>query len=79
MLAEHGRLEFIPDGAFYFLVDVERESVAFAHDLLTEHGVAVAPGTAFGEPTREFVRVSLCASEDHVRMGLERICEMVGR
>jgi len=77
VLDAHGRLEYEPAGAFYLLVDVGRDSVAFARELLADRGVAVAPGAAFGAPTAHHVRVSLCASEGDVREGLERLCAYV--
>jgi aspartate aminotransferase/aminotransferase len=50
---------------------------AFAMDLLRETGVAVAPGTAFGERASHSVRISLASSETDLRTGIGRIAEYV--
>jgi aspartate/methionine/tyrosine aminotransferase len=65
-----------PQGAFYLWVDVSSiglPSRELALRLLSECGVAVAPGTAFGEAGEGFVRVSLAASVDHLTEGLRRL------
>ncbi len=71
------KLEFSkPDAPFYMFprrrgLDSER----FALDLLDE-GVAVAPGTAFGD-YREHFRISLTAPRSDLRAALNKICEAV--
>ncbi len=68
-------LEFSrPDAPFYVFprrrgLDSER----FALDLL-DKGVAVAPGTAFGD-YREHFRISLTAPRDDLHLALSKICE----
>jgi aspartate aminotransferase len=70
-------LEFSePDAPFYVFprrrgLDSER----FALDLL-DKGVAVAPGTAFGD-YREHFRISLTAPDDDLNIALNKICEAV--
>jgi aspartate aminotransferase len=72
------KLEFSkPDAPFYVFprrrgLDSER----FALDLLDE-GVAVAPGTAFGD-YREHFRVSLTVPREEMVTALNKICEAVG-
>jgi aspartate/methionine/tyrosine aminotransferase len=39
--------------------------------------VAVAPGSAFGEVAAGAVRISLASSDEHLREGVGRLCEMV--
>jgi aspartate aminotransferase len=69
------KLEFSePDAPFYVFprrrgLDSER----FALDLLGK-GVAVAPGTAFGD-YREHFRISLTAPRDDLNTALNKICE----
>jgi len=41
---------------------------------LLDKGVAVAPGTAFGD-YREYVRIALTVNEEKIREGLEKLCE----
>lgn len=63
-----------PDAPFYLFPKVEGlDSERFALDLL-DSGVAVAPGTSFGD-YREYFRISLTAGKEDIREGLERIRE----
>jgi aspartate aminotransferase len=76
-LAKSG-LEFTkPDAPFYVFprrrgLDSER----FALDLL-DKGVAVAPGSSFGD-YREHFRISLTAPRNDIETALDRICEAAG-
>jgi len=71
------KLEFSkPDAPFYvFPRRRGLNSERFALDLL-DKGVAVAPGTAFGD-YREHFRISLTAPRDDLRAALNKICEAV--
>jgi aspartate/methionine/tyrosine aminotransferase len=67
------------DGAFYVYADVEHltsDSMAFCHRLISETGVAIAPGidfdTAEGNHT---IRLSFAGSEAEIRTGLERLSD----
>ena len=57
-----------PDGAFYAFigVDGETDSLALALRLVRDHGVAVAPGSAFGEGGEGHLR--LCFAQGRTRM-----------
>ncbi len=68
-------LEFTkPDAPFYvFPKHRGLDSEKFTLDLL-DKGVAVAPGTAFGD-YREHFRISLTAPHDELKTGLNKICE----
>ncbi len=57
-----------PDGAFYAFigVDGEKDSLALALRLVRDHGVAVAPGSAFGEGGEGHLR--LCFAQGAARM-----------
>jgi aspartate/methionine/tyrosine aminotransferase len=63
-----------PAGAFYQMVPLApgSDSRRAALDLV-EHGVATAPGTAFGEVASDQLRLSLAASESALRDGIERL------
>jgi len=63
-----------PAGAFYQMVPLApgTDGRRAALDLV-EHGVATAPGSAFGEVARDQLRVSLAASEAALRTGIERL------
>ena len=63
-----------PDAPFYLFPKVENlDSERFALDLL-DKGVAVAPGTAFGD-YREYFRIALTVGENKIKEGLETLCE----
>ncbi len=69
-----------PEGAFYAMADVSRSGLdarSFALTLLEREGVAVAPGTAFGEVARDAVRISLASSPDDIAEGLRRLTGLV--
>ena len=65
----------LPDGAFYFFVDVRAfgSSLEIAERLLTERHVIVIPGEAFGPGGVGFLRVSYAATEEHIRTGVRAL------
>jgi aspartate aminotransferase len=77
-ILSRAKLEFSkPDAPFYVFprrrgLDSER----FALDLL-DQGVAVAPGTAFGD-YREHFRLSLTAPREEIEIALNKICGALG-
>ncbi|MGX7953328.1 pyridoxal phosphate-dependent aminotransferase [Tsuneonella sp. HG249] len=78
LLAALGRPIASPKGAFYAMVDLSdavQDDTAFAHDLLTTHGVAVAPGSAFGPAGSGSVRIALCVGPDALASGLPLVVE----
>jgi aspartate/methionine/tyrosine aminotransferase len=71
-----------PRGAFYVMADVSPSGLGsrdFAFKLLRERGVAVAPGTAFGEVAAGAVRISLASSDADLKEGVGRLVEFVHR
>jgi aspartate/methionine/tyrosine aminotransferase len=64
----------VPHGAFYAMVPLApgADSRLAALDLVG-HGVAVAPGSAFGDTARDHVRISLSVAEDVLETGLDRL------
>lgn len=64
-------------GGIYLWADVSHATggdvAAWAEDLVRTHGVAVAPGSAFGPGGEGWVRISLTASADDLRTGLSRL------
>lgn len=67
-----------PQGAFYMLVGCESEdSKLFAQDLLREKGVAVAPGSTFGEQAKGSVRIAFSRDEREVVEGMNKFCDFV--
>ena len=77
-ILSHSKIRFAePDAPFYLFPQregVDSEKIIF--DLL-EEGIAVAPGTSFGE-YRDCFRISLTRSEDEIKTGLEKIVELIG-
>jgi len=75
----------LPDGAFYFLVDMrrylqamDRNSEEFGNHLLNRKGVVVIPGTFFGENGAGHVRMTFVSEpEDRIDAGVKRIGEYV--
>ena len=73
---------YIPQGAFYLLVDIgrgETDSEQFARNLLVNERVAVAPGRTFGPEADHYVRISLATDEEQLSTGLERLCRTIRR
>jgi aspartate/methionine/tyrosine aminotransferase len=64
-----------PDGAFYAFLQVEglRDSLALAERLVTDHGVAVAPGIAFGESGEGWLRVCFAVAPKRLARALDRL------
>ena len=69
-----------PQGAFYAFPNIEGtgfDEHELAARLLSEAGVAVLPGTAFGAAGKGFIRLAYTQSEDELKLGLDRIKEFV--
>lgn len=65
------------DGAFYLYAGIGRfssDSEAFCHELLEEHGVALTPGTDFGEyRAREHVRFAFTTDNNSLELAVARL------
>jgi len=70
----------LPDGAFYFFVDVSAHggSLELARRILQRRKVVTIPGEAFGERGAGFLRISFAASEEAIREGVRRIALELG-
>src|SRR6202162_475077 len=69
-----------PQGAFYAfpnIVGTGFDEHDLADRLLGESGVAVLPGTAFGDAGKGFIRLAYTQSEDELKLGLGRIREFI--
>ncbi len=64
-----------PDGAFYAFIGVEgvTDSLALALRLVEQHGVAVAPGSAFGPGGEGFLRLCFAQSTSRMAEAMERL------
>ncbi len=70
----------LPEGAFYAFPNIEGTGFGereLAERLLTEAGVAVLPGTAFGEAGKGFIRIAYTQSESELQLGLDRMKEFI--
>lgn len=65
----------LPDGAFYFFVDVSAhgDSLEIARRILQRRQVVTIPGEAFGDGGKGFLRISFAAAEAEIREGVGRI------
>lgn len=70
----------LPDGAFYFFVDVRRfgGSLEIAERLLRAHRVIVIPGEAFGPGGAGFLRISYAATDEDIRTGVRALGRVLG-
>jgi aspartate aminotransferase len=71
-----------PKGAFYILADARHlgnSSEELSHRLLTEAGVAAAPGIDFGRGAEGFLRFCYAASIERIAEGMKRIKEWLSR
>lgn len=67
---------FEPEGAFYAYPNISKfglSSDEFCEKLMKEHGVAIVPGSAFGECGEGFARISYAYSVEHISKALDRI------
>ena len=78
----YGRLEkmglrtVMPDGAFYFFVEIPdgfSTSLDFALELVRKKKVAVVPGSAFSEYGEGYFRFSYAVSMESLIIGLDRL------
>src|SRR4030088_3697872 len=70
-----------PQGSFYAFPNIKGtgfDEHELADRLLSEAGVAVLPGTAFGHAGKGFIRLAYTQSEDELKLGLDRIREFIG-
>ena len=82
LLGKHSATFYTPRGAFYLMIDVRADTaddLAFCKSLLQQEGVALAPGSTFGDVSRGWVRVSLAASEANIRTGISKVAERLAQ
>lgn len=71
---------FEPEGAFYVFPRIDNfgmTSEEFCQRLLDERRVAIVPGSAFGEGSEGFARISYAYSIDHLTIALDRMEEFI--
>ena len=74
-LARHGLHAVMPEGAFYCMVAIPngRPSLETALHLLEAHHVVTIPGSAFGQSSEGWLRISWVCEPDVLDEGLARI------
>lgn len=75
-LGSMNRVRLSPlEAAFYafFSIDGVEDDLAFAQNMLREHKIGVAPGTAFGPGNEGFFRLCYAVSEDRMSEALDRL------
>jgi len=71
----------LPGGAFYAfpkVIGTGMNGEEFCKKAMYEAGVAIVPGTAFGNTCTDYVRFSFAASEDNISQAIENIKKMLG-
>ena len=67
---------FEPGGAFYAFPNVSKSGLngkSFSHIALEEKGVALVPGTSFGNSAENFVRISYANSMENLEKAIYRL------
>lgn len=71
-------LQFVePDGAMYVYPELPKGDDIMLVEKLLEKGVAIAPGSGFGNHYRQFVRISACQPEKTLEMGLDIMASVI--
>ncbi|HYJ19220.1 MAG TPA: pyridoxal phosphate-dependent aminotransferase [Burkholderiales bacterium] len=69
----------LPAGAMYtfFKVDGVADSLAFCKRMVTDGGLGLAPGIAFGPEGEGFIRWCFASGEDKLQQGIDRLKKMI--
>jgi aspartate/methionine/tyrosine aminotransferase len=62
----------------FFKVEGVTDSLAFCKHLVREHGLGLAPGSAFGPEGEGFVRWCFAASQERLAEGVKRLRRALG-
>jgi aspartate aminotransferase len=73
---ELGLTAFVPEGAFYTMLDVRHlgDEMAIVEKFLQAKVVTI-PGSAFGSEAEGYLRISFCANEEKIIEGVKRMKE----
>ena len=78
----HGLSCITPGGAFYVFINIKKTgmtSESFCDYILEDAGVAILPGTSFGEFGDGFVRICYAVNQDKIKNALERIKKSISK
>jgi aspartate aminotransferase len=70
---------FEPGGAFYAFPNISKTKMSgaeFAKKALNEHGVALVPGSSFGDNANDFVRLSYANSMENIEKAIYRLSKI---
>jgi aspartate aminotransferase len=66
-----------PDGAMYVYPELPSGEDIWLVEKLLEKGVAIAPGSGFGDSYKTFVRISACQPEETLEKGLDIMASVI--
>jgi aspartate/methionine/tyrosine aminotransferase len=66
-----------PDGAMYAYPELPKGEDLSIVEKLLEKGVAIAPGSGFGDSYTRFVRISACQPEKMLEKGLDVMASII--
>ena len=61
----------------FFKVDGVADSLAFCKRMVTDGGLGLAPGIAFGPEGEGFIRWCFASGEDKLQQGVDRLKKMI--
>ncbi|MDR3133495.1 MAG: aminotransferase class I/II-fold pyridoxal phosphate-dependent enzyme [Prevotellaceae bacterium] len=71
-----------PEGAFYLFASIGKfgmDSDSFCRRLVAEAGVAIIPGSCFGEEYSNYIRISYCVDLELLKKALDKVKRFVER
>jgi aspartate aminotransferase len=75
---EEMSLRFIePEGAMYVFPELPKSHDIVIIERLLNQGVAIAPGSGFGDSYKRFVRISACQPEKILEKGLDIMASVI--
>ncbi|MBT6056655.1 MAG: aminotransferase class I/II-fold pyridoxal phosphate-dependent enzyme, partial [Gammaproteobacteria bacterium] len=71
------------EGAFYIYADISNfsdDSEEFCHDMLENHGLAITPGTDFGDfEAKKHVRIAFTTDMENLHLAVSRLRSALGK
>ena len=70
---------FKTGGAFYAFPNISKSNLngeKFAEIALNKHGVAIVPGTSFGDSAKNYIRISFANSLENISKAINRIAKI---
>ena len=72
----------MPGGAFYVFLNIKKTGMTsnqFCEFILDDAGVAMLPGTSFGQFGEGFVRICYTTNQDKIKEAIERIKKSINK